>query len=136
MLLARHRWTHDNETVIPMSKFALLLNVAPNRYEGVDQDAYMAIMKDYIAWVEMMTAEGVYQVGHRLALDGGKTLASKLGSVEVHDAPFAELAEVLGGIMVIEAKDYDDAVAIAKTCPHLVHNASMQIRQLDDGSCN
>ena len=119
-----------------MKSFALLLNVVPNRYQGLDQDAYMAIIKDYVAWVETMTAEGVYQSGHKLTMDAGKTLTPKAGSVEVHDAPFAELAEVLGGIMVISAKDYDDAIAIAKTCPHLVHNVSLQIRQLDGGTCN
>jgi hypothetical protein len=33
--------------------------------------------------------------------------------------------------MVIEAADYRAAVEIARTHPHLVHNKTLEIRQLD-----
>ncbi len=35
----------------------------------------------------------------------------------VHDGPFAETKEVLGGFNLIEAKDYDEAVEIASHFP-------------------
>ena len=115
-----------------MQQFALLLNHAPDRYQGLSEDQYMAIIKDYVAWVEDMTAKGTYLGGHKLSEMPGRTLSSDSGSVEVHESPFAELSEVLGGIMVIQAEDFDDAVRIAKDHPHMRHNTSMEIKQLED----
>lgn len=113
-----------------MNTYMLLLNHAPHRYDNLSEDDYMAIITDYIAWTEKMTADGVYAGGEKLADGPGKRLSKTDGSIEVHDSPMAELAEVLGGFMMIKAADYDAAVAIAKTCPHMVHNSSMVVREI------
>ena len=39
------------------------------------------------------------------------------GKVSVTDGPFAETKEALGGYYLIEAKDLDEAIAIAKQVP-------------------
>lgn len=113
-----------------MNTYALLLNHAPDRYSGLSEDDYMDIIKDYVAWVEKLTAEGTYVGGEKLADGPGKTLTATDGGVEVHDSPMAELAEVLGGFMMIKAASYDAAVAIAKTCPHMVHNKTLEVREI------
>ena len=48
-----------------------------------------------------------------------------------HDGPFADAAEILGGYMVIYAADYDEAVEIARSHPHMKHNETILIRQTD-----
>ncbi|WP_262694341.1 YciI family protein [Kordiimonas aquimaris] len=113
-----------------MNTYALLLNHAPDRYDGLTEDDYMDIIKDYVAWVEKLSAEGTYVGGEKLADGPGKTLTKTDTGIEVHDAPMAELAEVLGGFMLIKAADYASAVAIAKTCPHMVHNSTLEIREV------
>jgi hypothetical protein len=115
-----------------MANFALLLNHAPDRYTGLNEDEYMAVITDYVAWVEEMTAKGVYQGGHKLNPAPGRVLNSSGGGIEVHESPFAEVTEVLGGLMIISAGNYDDAVEIASTCPHMVHNTCQEIRQIDE----
>lgn len=115
-----------------MTTFALLLNHAPDRYDGLSEDEYMAIIKDYVSWVEDLTEKGVYKGGHKLSPQPGRTLSANGDSIDVHDSPFAELSEVLGGLMIIEAGDFDAAVSIARTCPHMIHNRSLEIRQVDD----
>ncbi|MEL6364036.1 MAG: YciI family protein [Pseudomonadota bacterium] len=112
-----------------MAQFALLLPHAPDRYSSATEDEMMAIIKDYVAWTEKLTAEGVYKGGHKLN-EAGRTVTA--GGAEVHDGPFTEAAEILGGIMVVEARDLDHAVAIAKTNPHLKHNARIEVRPIDD----
>ncbi|MEM7502943.1 MAG: YciI family protein [Pseudomonadota bacterium] len=114
-----------------MSTYALLLNHAPDRYSDLSDDEYMAIIKDYVAWVEELTAQGIYKDGHKLFPKAGKTLTSKAGAIEVHDSPFAELTEVLGGLMLLQADSFEHAIEIAKTCPHMVHNQSLEIREVD-----
>lgn len=113
-----------------MNTYALLLNHAPDRYTGLSEEDYMVIIADYVAWVEKLAADGRYVGGEKLADGPGKVLTAKDGAIEVHDTPLAELAEVLGGFMMIKAADYESAVAIAKTCPHLVHNSTLEIREI------
>ncbi len=113
-----------------MAQFLLLLPHAPDRYTGLSKEAMMEVMKDYVAWVEKLTAEGVYAGGHKLVDQPGKILVAGAGGASLHDGPFAEMTEVLGGIMVINAEDYDEAVRIARTNPHLVHNKRIEIRMI------
>ena len=44
------------------------------------------------------------------------------------DGPFAETKEQLGGYYVIDAKDLDQAMAMAGMMPHLAHGGSVEIR--------
>jgi len=48
----------------------------------------------------------------------------------VKDGPFAEAKEVMGGFFVVEAEDYDQAVEVAKTCPHMDFG-SIEVRQIE-----
>lgn len=115
-----------------MAKFMLLLHHAPDRYEGLSQDEFMEIIKDYVAWVQAQTEAGVYLGGEKLDGDPGYTLRRSGQGIEVHESPSAELHEVLGGYMVIEAPDYDAAVEIARSHPHLVHNRAIQLRRIHE----
>ena len=47
----------------------------------------------------------------------------------VHDGPFAEAKEQLGGFYLIEAADLDEAIAIAKRVP-LLQDGAIEIRPL------
>jgi hypothetical protein len=49
----------------------------------------------------------------------------------VTDGPYSEAAEVLGGYFAIEAASYDEAVEIARTCPHLTGGQWIEVRQVD-----
>lgn len=56
----------------------------------------------------------------RTAVDGTKTL---------HDGPFAETREQLGGYYLVEADDLDDAIEIAKQIP-IYREGAIEIRPL------
>lgn len=114
-----------------MAKFVLMLPHAKDRYSNIGEAEFMDLMKDYIGWVEDMRAKGKYESGEKLLAEGGKIVTNKSGSIEVHDGPFAEIAEILGGYMVINADDYDEAVEIARSHPHMKHNETIVIRQTD-----
>ena len=116
-----------------MNQYALILPHEPDRYSKLSQDELMDTMKDYVSWVEKLTKDGVYAGGYKLADEPGKVLVANGKDATLHDGPFAELAEVLGGIMIVNAKSYDDAVRIARTNPHLVHNKRIEIRQVMPG---
>ena len=47
------------------------------------------------------------------------------------DGPFAQTKEVVGGFMVIAAKSYEKAIAVASGCPGIVRpGASLEIREI------
>lgn len=115
-----------------MSKFALLLNHPMDRYEDIPEDEYMDIIKDYVTWVQNQVESGVYVGGHKLQTVKGKRLNKSENGINVVDAPSTEIAEILGGIMIIETADMDSAVEIARSHPHFVHNQSLEIWPLDE----
>jgi hypothetical protein len=57
------------------------------------------------------------------------TVRTAGGQTTLHDGPFAETKEQLGGFYLIEADDLDGAIAIAKQIP-LAGNGSVEVRPL------
>jgi hypothetical protein len=48
----------------------------------------------------------------------------------VTDGPYTEGKEVVGGFFIINAKDIDEAVELAKDCPDLGQGSKVQVRQV------
>jgi len=46
----------------------------------------------------------------------------------VTNGPYAEIKESIGGVFMIRANDYDEAVEIAKGCPILQWGATVELR--------
>jgi hypothetical protein len=46
----------------------------------------------------------------------------------VINGPYAEIKESIGGMMIIRAENYDEAVEFAKGCPILQWGASVEVR--------
>lgn len=47
----------------------------------------------------------------------------------VINGPYAEIKEAIGGLIIIKAVDYDEAVAIANGCPILQLGGNVEIRR-------
>lgn len=68
-------------------------------------------------------AEEIRRSGHYIASDAlqpartGRTIRVRGGTVSTAAGPFAETKEQLGGFFLIEAKDMDEACAIAARFP-------------------
>ena len=66
------------------------------------------------------------------ATSAATTVRTTKGSKTIHDGPFAEAKEQLGGYYLIEAEDLDAAIAIAKRLP-LLKDGAVEIRPLLGG---
>jgi hypothetical protein len=60
------------------------------------------------------------------------TVRTKSGAKTMHDGPFAETKEQLGGYYLVEAQDLDAAIAIAKKIP-VLQDGSIEIRPVLGG---
>ena len=68
--------------------------------------------------------------GPRHPLEGtGKVVTGK--QKIVNDGPFAEAKDVVGGYIVIEARDLLHAVEISKGCPILEVGGSVEVRPIE-----
>ena len=72
-------------------------------------------------------AEAGGRVVAGMALEPPSTATSLRGDV-VTDAPFVETKEVLGGIYVLEARDLDHALALARMTP--IVDGGVEVRPL------
>lgn len=76
--------------------------------------------------------------GHFLggeALDDSRnavTVRTRNGEVEVIDGPFAETKEMLGGILLLEARDLQHAIALMSKHPAVKMGTIFEIRAADE----
>ncbi|WP_026615563.1 YciI family protein [Ensifer aridi] len=77
--------------------------------------------------------EGLTKSGHLLLAQAlrppatAKTVRMSDGKISVTDGPFAEIKEHLGGIILIEAENMDEALRIASRSP-LARIAAIEVR--------
>jgi hypothetical protein len=98
-----------------MPQYTILIYGDQSYYEGLSPEAIQAVMDAHGAF-----SKAVGDLGGQLL--GGSELeapetATSIRGVTVTDGPFVETKETLGGFYLIEARDLDHAVEIAKLCP-------------------
>jgi hypothetical protein len=111
-----------------MPEFILLLHDTgfdPN----LSADDMQAIVQRYVAWRAKIQKDGRSVTGHKLTDGEGRVMRGAGGAMKVTDGPYAEAREVIGGLFVIEAASYDEAVELSKDCPHLEFG-SIEIREV------
>ena len=100
-----------------MARYYLLLRENPKVFAGLSPSDFQAIVERYTKWRRKNSRS--VKGGQKLRDGEGRVLRGQGDAMRVADGPFAEAKEVMGGFFVIEARSYDAAVKIAKTCPHL-----------------
>jgi hypothetical protein len=99
-------------------QYALLFYNPPNTFESLPASDRQARLAAMMAWREELQRAGVFRTGLRLApVDTATSLRRTGGDLLVTDGPFAETKEILGGLVVIECPELDDALAWARRCP-------------------
>jgi hypothetical protein len=75
-------------------------------------------LSEYMAFTDSIRRSGHYLGGERLQpTHTATTIRSRNGKVSTTDGPFAETKEQLGGFYLIDAKNLDDAIAVASRIP-------------------
>ncbi len=116
-------------------KYALLIFEDDAQYGGDDTPEMKAIMAQHGAFVGELGAHFQGGAGLKRA-ENATTLrqAAAKAARTVHDGPFAEGREQLGGFYLIDVPDLDAAIAWARKLP-LAGRGAVEIRPLlDDGA--
>src|SRR6516165_1730749 len=90
------------------------------------------MMEECFAYDDVLRRGGHFLGGE--ALDSARnavTLRMKNGEVQVTDGPFVETKETLGGILLLEARDLNHAIALMSKHPG-VRMGPFEIRPADE----
>ena len=113
-----------------MPQFMLLLYENPGDFAKLSPEQIQSVIEKYSTWGQKMAESGKMVAGHKLTEDGGKRLAKGATAAAATDGPYAETKEVVGGIYILRAKDYNEACQLAVSCPHSQFGR-IEVRQID-----
>ena len=83
-------------------------------------------------WVDEMDGRGVRQMGQQLAeSSAATTVRVRDGKTLLTDGPFAETKEQLGGIILVDARDLNDAIKLATGIPS-ARVGCIEVRPVND----
>ena len=114
-------------------RYACLIYYDPQTLFGGSAEA-QAVLEQCSTHDEVLKASGHFLAGEALELpDGARTVKVREGRTSAVDGPFMETKEILGGFVVIEARDLDEAAEVAAGHP-LARIGFVEVRPLVDFS--
>ncbi|MBM9500595.1 transcription initiation protein [Leptospira sp. 201903071] len=111
-----------------MNEFLILMRLDLITKEAQPSPQQLEIyMKQYHEWVKGIAARKKFLGGKGLSTEGKVIKPDQV----ITDGPFVEIKESLAGFIMISAKNFEEAVEIAKECPILGGAGnSVEVRQV------
>ncbi len=113
-----------------MKEFMLLFRNVPTGANRPSPEQMQSMMKYWDEWIGGIAAKGKFVGGSRLGPEG-KIL--KPNNV-VTDGPYAEVKEILGGLVTVKADTLDEAFEMAHGCPILTVGGYVEVRPVIDNN--
>ncbi len=115
-------------------QYALLIYEDETAYRDENGRAWNEIIAQHQAFAAELVEKGLLRGGAGLKTTNTATTVRRAGGqCGLHDGPFAESKEQLGGFYLIEAADLDEALAWARKLP-LAGDGSVEVRPIIDGT--
>jgi hypothetical protein len=109
-------------------QYLLLIYGEEKQYAGMDAAGHAKMHKAYMDFGKEFA--GQIKGGNALQPTGtARTVRVSSGKVSVTDGPFTETKEQLGGYYLIDAKDADEAAAVASKIPG-ASQGSVEVRPI------
>ncbi len=111
-------------------EYMILIYADEQLYSDMPEADLAALMAEYGRYAQEMETAGVLRGGSELApVHAATTVRLRGGKVVCSDGPFAETKEQLGGYMLIECDNLDEAIKWAARCPSAAQG-SIELRPL------
>ena len=112
-----------------MKEFMLLLSGEILDDPAVSLEERQEAMRQYLEWMLDLRERGIVKSGQPLG-NQGRVVRNERGLIT--DGPFAETKEAVGGYFIVSANTLEDAVEIARSCPHVVMGGTIEVRPLQE----
>ena len=99
-------------------KFLALIYAQPQNEPQYNSPEWDEMLKDYETLTEQFKSDGVFIAGEGLQdVSTATSIVVRSNLAELHDGPFAETKEQLGGFYLLDCKDLDQALQYAAKIP-------------------
>ena len=115
-------------------KYMLLICRDEQVWDRLGATERQQIYRETVELSDELTARGQYLGGFPLyPASSATSVRVRDGKRLVTDGPFAETREQLGGYMIIDVKDLDEALGIAARVP-LARTSTVEVRPVREGA--
>ena len=116
-----------------MEQYALIM-----RHEDgakiASPEQMQAWMKQTMDWIGGIAAQNKFVSGTGLPFDSARVVTTKNSKAVVTNGPFGDIKETIGGLIIVKADSFDEAVEFAKGCPVLQGEGnSLEVRKIAKG---
>ena len=111
-------------------KYLCLVYFEGKMLDGWSEAEKLKLDKDSVEYNEALERSGHFIVAQALeSVESAVTVKMRNGKISTTDGPFAETKEQLGGFILIEARDLNDAIQVAAKIP-LARSGSIEVRPI------
>ena len=113
-------------------RYLLLCCFDEKRWDALPAARRDSIMSEYGALLKRLDESGRHLGSAKLQPSPtAATVRGRNGKATVTDGPFAETKEQLGGYHVVECRDLDEAIEIARQIPTIPHGGTVEVRAIE-----
>jgi len=110
-----------------MKKFLLLLHENIETLQNISPKEMEELVNAHMAWATKLGEEGYLLSGDGLQEGGTKIIGKEC---IIKDGPYIESKEMIGGYYLLQAKDLDAVIQLAKECPCHLWGGTTEIRPI------
>ncbi len=104
-----------------------------SKLNALSHSEWSALRAETLSYVEELKKSGYLILAEPLqSVRTASTVRVRHGKVTITDGPFAETKETLGGFFLIEARDLNEALAVASKWPS-ARLGSIEVRPIENG---
>ena len=113
-------------------KYVCLVYLVEKEMEAMSESEADACTDESLAYDDALRRTGQLIMAHALApVEMATTVRVRKGKLSATDGPFAETTEQLGGFLLIEARDLNEAIQAASRSP-LARRGSIEVRPIKE----
>ena len=111
-------------------QYLCLVYFEESAFDGMSDADQKALTRDSLAYDEELRKQGHFLGANALQpVTAATTLRVRNGKLSTTDGPFAETKEHLGGYILIEARDLNEAIQVAAKIP-MAKVGSIEVRPI------
>lgn len=113
-------------------KYLCLVFLEEKKLEALSKEESEALDRESLAYDELLRKNGHFLGAQALQpVYAATTVRRRSGKVSVTDGPFAETTEQIGGFILIDARDLNEAIQLASQIP-AVRFGGVEIRPIKE----
>ena len=111
-------------------KYVCLVYLVERDMSAMTRKEADACVEESLAYDDDLRKAGHFLVAHALQpVEAATTIRVRSGKLSTTDGPFAETKEQLGGFILIEARDLNEAIQVAAKIP-MARHGSIEVRPI------